>query len=80
MSDGALDSMVGMIPLVFMGGVLMKFTDYAFGERQYPQRRRTLMSSRRYAKAPRRRSESLSAKRARHNRLYGLGDFSNVGF
>lgn len=30
MSDGSLDSVLGVIPIVVVGGVAVKFTDYVF--------------------------------------------------
>ena len=75
MSDGALDSMIGIIPLAIVGGMAMKFTDYAFGDR-YPRRRRQTLMARR----PPRRMRRVSYQQARRSRLTRFGDFSNVGF
>ena len=67
MANGALGAMTGIIPVVFVGGAMMKMTEYMM-----PHDRRGTSVRRqpkRSARQPRRRS-----------RLTSFGDFSNAGF
>lgn len=86
MVNPAMGAMVGTIPVVVGGGVVMSFTKAAFPEQQTSRRRTARMrksAQRRTVglrKSAKRRTKAVKRTARRRTRRSGLGygDFSNI--